>query len=138
MNTYRGGCACGAVRYECYKDELKAAVCACEDCRNASGSLFGYAFGVQSDDFKIVQGSDLLKPYETRADSGNSVQRFFCSNCGSPVYAKPGAYPIVSIRVVTLDEKMDLEPVFAIYQKNIPHWLGLPTRCIEKGKEMGG
>jgi hypothetical protein len=35
----------------------------------------------------ITVGSDVIKPYkDSNTTSGNTITRWFCSNCGSPIY----------------------------------------------------
>lgn len=38
----RGGCACGAVRYEVRGEPTVVGLCHCADCRRESGSAFLY------------------------------------------------------------------------------------------------
>jgi hypothetical protein len=38
MASVTGGCACGAVRYECTADPIMAANCYCTDCRHSTGT----------------------------------------------------------------------------------------------------
>jgi len=35
-----GGCACGAIHYECSADPLRMLNCHCRDCQQASGSAY--------------------------------------------------------------------------------------------------
>ncbi len=38
MSSVKGGCACGAVRYECSADPIMAANCNCGDCEHSTGT----------------------------------------------------------------------------------------------------
>ena len=38
MPSVTGGCACGAVRYECSADPILAANCYCRDCQHSTGT----------------------------------------------------------------------------------------------------
>ena len=37
---FSGGCACGALRYECSAEPVLSWKCYCRDCQHASGSAF--------------------------------------------------------------------------------------------------
>lgn len=37
-NTITGGCACGAIRYECTAEPVAAMHCQCRDCQHSSGT----------------------------------------------------------------------------------------------------
>ena len=134
-----GGCRCGRVRYEAISADPKSVVCGCRDCQRASGSVLSVAIGIKREDFKVTAGDEVLKSYADTGDSGQPVHRFFCGECGSPLFAKPESYAIiVSLRAVTLDVRHDEPPVFAVYADNIPAWLTLPEEALEEGKKFGG
>lgn len=134
---YTGGCRCKKIRYEFTTEKLSSAVCACLDCQKSSGAIIIHAVGVKNTNFKITQGHDYLKYYADTGDSGKAVRRYFCSECGSQLYANPQGYPeLISLRVPSLDNFDGKEPNFAIYTRNIPHWITLPEHVIEEGKNM--
>jgi hypothetical protein len=59
----------------------------------------------------IVKGP--LKKWEGKGSSGNSVWRWFCGDCGSPIAHDPDAAPeIIAIKAGTLDTeiKKNLKP----------------------------
>ena len=134
-----GGCRCSRVRYEALSKDPKSVVCGCRDCQRASGSVLSVAIGIKTENFTITAGEGALKSYADTGDSGQPVLRFFCVECGSPLFAKPESYPvIVSLRAITLDTAFEKQPVFAVYTQNIPSWITLPTEVIEEGNKYGG
>ena len=136
---YTGGCRCERIKYEFTAEKLSGAVCACVDCQKSSGAIIIHAVGVKSEKFQIIQGENYLKSYSDTGESGKAVKRYFCSECGSQLYAIPESYPeLVSIRVPSLDNYDGGEPAFAIYTENIPKWLTLPEKILEEGKKYGG
>ena len=36
-NPYTGGCACGAIRYECNAEPMFSWICHCRECQRATG-----------------------------------------------------------------------------------------------------
>ena len=97
----KGSCACGQVQYE-ISGELIGPVtyCHCWRCRKHSGSSFGTTAGVQSADFSLVSGQELLSSWQ----SSPGVDRFFASCCGSPIYKRDEDIPnVLGFRLGTLD-----------------------------------
>lgn len=105
--TYRGSCLCGGVRYEYSGPFGPFIYCHCGKCRKAQGTAFGTNAPVELAGFKLLQGEELLKAYE----SSPGKQRVFCSRCGSPLYScaadKPG---LLRLRMGTLDTPLDFKP----------------------------
>jgi len=40
FTPFSGGCACGAIRYECAAEPLYMVNCECRDCQRATGSAY--------------------------------------------------------------------------------------------------
>lgn len=82
-----GGCLCGAIRYA-YDGEVGAAgYCHCADCRRVSGAAFGVSVPVMASGFRVTKG--MPKGFTKPGDSGRPVTRYFCPDCGSPLYTQP-------------------------------------------------
>jgi hypothetical protein len=104
-----GGCLCGAVRYE-YSGALGGAgYCHCSDCRRISGSAFGVSVRARAELFRIVAGSP--REYVKVSDSGRPVARYFCGDCGSPLFTRPPLHPeTVFIKAGSLDDPTLVRP----------------------------
>jgi hypothetical protein len=104
-----GGCLCGAVRYA-YEGKVGAAgYCHCADCRKVSGSAFGISVPVEAAKFRVVAGSP--KGFTKSGDGGRPVTRFFCPECGSPLYTMPPLHPeTVFIKAGSLDDAAIVRP----------------------------
>ena len=75
-NTYRGGCHCGAVRFECEIDPAEGTSrCNCSMC--AKGRFWKTI--ARKDAFRLLQGEDALFDY--RFGSG-TIRHAFCRRCG--------------------------------------------------------
>jgi hypothetical protein len=107
MQTYTGGCHCGAVRYEVSADlpyrgkESADAVieCNCSHC-HAKGLMLAFVPATQ---FTLHKGEDELSEYRFH---NKKISHLFCRHCGVQSFArgnKPDGTPVVSINVRCLD-----------------------------------
>jgi hypothetical protein len=116
-----GGCACGAIRYECTADPLFSLNCHCRDCQRETGSAFAPILGISKTAFTITQGSP--KYFALTADSGQTTRRAFCAECGSPLFGLPGSAPdLVTIRVGSLEDPSEFRPNQDIYTGSAQPW----------------
>lgn len=120
---FSGGCACGAIRYECSSEPLAMLNCHCRDCQQSSGAPFASGVVVPTKSIK-VSGSP--KTYSVRASSGAQTTRSFCSNCGSPLFTTGEAMPdFTSIRFTTFDDPSDFRPALNIWTSSAASWVCL-------------
>ncbi|MEM7797496.1 MAG: GFA family protein [Cyanobacteria bacterium P01_C01_bin.118] len=124
MNVpFSGGCACGAVRYECHSAPLAMLNCHCSDCQLSSGAPFASGVVVSTKSIKVT-GSP--KEHSVRASSGFQTTRSFCSNCGSPLFTTGEAMPdFTSIRFTTFDDQSDFSPALDIWTSSAASWVCL-------------
>ena len=118
---FTGGCACGAVRYECSAEPMVSANCHCRDCQQAGGSPFAAVVLVPK---TAVTITGAMKYYEVKGESGNPIQRGFCPNCGSPIFGMPSGLPVefISIRAASLDDPSWFRPAIDIYTSSAQPW----------------
>src|SRR5262245_57099331 len=118
---FSGGCACGAIRYECTAASLVSLNCHCRDCQRETGSAYAPILIVPRAAFTITRGSP--KAFALTADSGQTTTRAFCSVCGSPLFGLPGSAPdLVTIRVGSLDDPSEFQPTQDIYTGSAQPW----------------
>lgn len=79
----RGGCQCGAVRYDVPAGPKKATVCHCRMCQRATGNAFAPLLEVPTADI-LWHGSPALWA------SSNLAWRGFCATCGTPLFYRSG------------------------------------------------
>jgi hypothetical protein len=77
--TSKGGCLCGAMRYEVDGPLTDASNCHCSMCRRFHGAAFATYAKVGAGHFRWLSGQNLLTVYETSPGIGWA----FCRICGS-------------------------------------------------------
>lgn len=123
MAKITGGCLCGKVRYSADVEPVVAGVCHCRNCQKETGSAFSVILGVPQPAL-TVQGQ--VKSYTHKGDSGKTVYRRFCPECGSTLIEEAEAMPgIVMIQVGTLDDASWVRPTMAIYCDSAQPWVQL-------------
>jgi hypothetical protein len=119
-----GGCLCGAVRYEFHGEVGTAGYCHCKDCRRTSGSAFGVSVRVPASGFRIVAGQP--KGFTKLGDSGRSVTRYFCPDCGSPLYTVPPLHPdLIFIKAGSLDDPSVVKPDREAWTRSRVDWAAI-------------
>lgn len=96
--------------------------CHCSMCRKATGSAFATNMLVREDDFIVNTGRSLIKAFQ----SSHGENRYFCSECGAPLYSKAQAREgVVSVRCGTLDDDPSLRPTEHIYAASKAPWFDI-------------
>lgn len=114
----KGSCLCGGVQYE-VADIGQAMYCHCQKCRKSNGTSFALNAPVKAADFKVLAGRELLKRYASSEDAG----RYFCVDCGSPIYSQRLSMPdVLRLRVGTLDDDVALEKTAHIFVDSKAAW----------------
>jgi hypothetical protein len=65
MPVLHGSCLCGGIKYEITGPLLRPLNCHCSKCRKAQGAAFRSLVRVRIDDFRWLQGEELVKYYES-------------------------------------------------------------------------
>lgn len=116
-----GGCACGAVRYECSVQPLAMVNCHCRDCQRAGGGGFSPTVVVPAAAFRLLKGEPTL--HSVRADSGHTARRAFCRECGAPLFASTSARSdFVGIRAGSLDDPSWFRPQAEVWAVSAQPW----------------
>lgn len=116
-----GQCLCGAVKYECTAAVGAAGYCHCDDCRRCTGSAFNVSVRLDAAAFYLVRGE--LKGFTKRADSGAELTRYFCSNCGSPIYTSSPSHPeFVFVKGGTVDDSTLVRPTHQAWVRSAVPW----------------
>ena len=132
MTPIGGGCLCGRIRYE-YRGEVgPAAYCHCADCRRSTGSAFNVGVRLRTDGFRVLRGEP--RAFTKTADSGNSLTRHFCADCGSPVYTSSPRHPtFVYVKAGSLDDPTIVKPTYQSWTSAAVAWAAIPCGLTSYG-----
>ena len=116
-----GSCLCGAIRFNITHPISELRACHCRNCQKASGAGGSVNAVVPSTAFHITHGTP--KRYSARADSGRLLHRYFCGDCGSPVYSQRDSTPqTVVVRAGLLDDAGAMKITAHIWTASARGW----------------
>jgi hypothetical protein len=96
---YRGGCQCGAVRYEVTADLDHTTTCNCSRCRRL-GTIMSF---VPTSQFRLLSGEDAMTEYQFNK---HVIHHLFCSTCGIQSFSRgemPDGTKMIAINARCLD-----------------------------------
>ncbi len=135
MAGFKGGCLCGAIRYEVKSDPVRVANCHCDDCRKATGASFATNVFVKADVVVVLQGSP--RRFQHTADSGSTMTKEFCADCGSQLFGFGSrGQGIKHVKVGSIDDARFVRPVVDVFVSKALPFIRLPddTEHFEKGR----
>jgi hypothetical protein len=123
-----GGCLCGAIRYSISVPITELRACHCTHCQKGSGTQGSVNAVIPAAAFKLAQGT--LKRYDSLADSGRTLYRFFCGDCGSPIYSQRAtALDTLVVRAGSLDQAGDMRITTNIWTRSARPWAHIDPAC---------
>lgn len=121
MPTLAGGCLCGAIRYTVDAEIKDLRACHCTHCQKASGTGASVNAVLPSAAVRFTKGTP--KRFDAKAESGRTLYRFFCGDCGSQLYSQRQTAPEnLSLRIGTLDNPGPMKIVAHIWTKSARAW----------------
>ena len=115
----RGSCLCGGVRYEISGPLSYPLNCHCSMCRKAHGAAFRSRARIKADDFRWMQGAELVTYYES--SPGN--HRGFCRVCGSPLLSRfDNDQRSYGLPLGALDDDPGIKPGFHVFVASKAPW----------------
>jgi hypothetical protein len=116
-----GSCLCGAIQYTISAEVKELRACHCSDCQKASGAQGSVNAVVKAAEFRITRGTP--RKIEVKAASGRTLCRFFCGDCGSPIYSQRQSMPdTVVVRAGTIDNAPPMKIAANIWTKAARPW----------------
>ena len=118
--SLKGGCICGAVRYQCNAEPVMQVICHCRQCQRSSGAANNPIMIVPKVALTI-SGTPRYREY--KADSGNTARDGYCTQCGGHVLgATSGMADIMAIRVASLDDPSGFKPQMHVFVESAQAW----------------
>ena len=131
MTAHKGGCACGAVRFEATGDPLRVGLCHCLTCRKHHGAAFNPFVVFKTEDV-LIAGS--LREWR----SSEHATRFSCEVCSSPICQKEDDGDETELHIGSFDDVSLFAPIYENWVVHREDWLprwGLPERETDLGHE---
>ena len=125
-----GSCLCGTIRYTISAPVAELRACHCRNCQKTSGAAGSVNAAIKSADFRLVQGKP--KRYTAVADSGRTLNRYFCGDCGSPIYSQREQTPEnMVVRAGTFDNAGDMKITHHIWTKSKRPWAHIDPATVQ-------
>jgi hypothetical protein len=116
-----GGCLCGAIRYTLSAPVTGLRACHCTHCQKSSGTGSSVNAVVPGAAFALTQGTP--RRYADKADSGRTLLRFFCGDCGAPIYSHRETSPErIVVRAGSLDDSSTMRITANIWTGSAQPW----------------
>ncbi len=110
---FSGLCLCGAVRFQCDSEPMFQANCHCDDCRRSGGGVYASFAFVDATDLKMAGRTH---SFQSLSDTGNTVTRYFCPECGSQIYHQNSKAPSrLGVRVGLIESADWFRPQANVY-----------------------
>ncbi len=115
----KGGCHCGAIRYEVEGEPRHSTLCHCTDCRRNAGAPMVCWTLFDNDRFRITQGEPTVYA------SSEHGRRHFCPACGTGLfYTNDQIFPgQTDVQSATLDTPEALPPTAQIQVAERIAWM---------------
>ncbi|ASJ74258.1 Glutathione-dependent formaldehyde-activating enzyme [Granulosicoccus antarcticus IMCC3135] len=117
---------CGQVSYEISGELGEIVHCHCVTCRKAHGAAFSSVAAVQDADFRL-NGESALSCFE----SSKGKHRYFCSGCGTQIYAKRENTKHIILRLGSLDSNTVTQERSHIWVSEKADWYSIHNELPE-------
>jgi hypothetical protein len=119
----KGGCNCGAVRFEVTEPLVSASYCHFKRCQRRSGAAASANAHPAPDTFRIVAGEDRLRMW--KPDGGG--EKWFCGDCGSSLFGRNRSHADpIGIRMGAFDSDPGIRPSVRQFVAYAPRWEPIP------------
>jgi hypothetical protein len=103
----RGGCGCGAVRFEVTAPLVSANYCHCTRCQRRSGTAASANARPEPGSFRILAGEERLRAWRP----AGGWEKWFCGDCGSALFSRDPSDPArMSVRLGAFEGDPGIRP----------------------------
>ena len=134
MSEYsiRGGCLCGAVRFELTAPPLSAGYCHCTRCQRRTGTGSSISAFIDPGALHWLQGESLIKGWLPPADG---AEKCFCSECGAHLFSRSRDGSRVGIRMSAFDSDPGVRPSSRQFVAYAASWEPIPDDGLPRFDE---
>jgi len=131
----RGGCGCGAVRFEVTAPLESAKYCHCTRCQRRSGTAASASARPRPGSFRVVSDEERLRAW--RPDGG--AEKWFCGDCGSALFSRdPNNPERIGIRLGAFDSDPQIRPSMRQFVAYAAPWEPIPDDGLPRHPESAG
>lgn len=128
----RGGCGCGAVRFEITQPLVSARYCHCTRCQRRTGTAASASASVVPGSFRVIQGEDRLSAW--KPEDGH--EKWFCGDCGSALYTvNPADRSELGVRLGAIDGDPGVRPAVRQFVAYAAPWEEIPDDGLPRYPE---
>ena len=128
----KGGCLCGAVRFEVSEPLRAAGYCHCTRCQRRTGTAASVQGLIAPGSLTILSGEEVIRAFRPE----NGFPKLFCSSCGSALWSQSPTDPeIISIRLGAFDEDPGIRPQYHMFTAYAVPWEPLPDDGLPRYPE---
>jgi hypothetical protein len=128
----RGGCGCGAVRFEVSAPLVSAKYCHCTRCQRRSGTAASPSARPLPGSFRIVSGEEHLRAWKPR----DGWEKWFCLQCGSALFSRDPLDPDqTGIRLGAFDGDPGIRPGLRQFVAYAAGWETIPDDGLTRHPE---
>lgn len=128
----RGGCGCGAVRFEVTAPLVSANYCHCTRCQRRTGTAASANVRPERGTFRILSGEESLRAW--RPEGG--FEKWFCSRCGCGIYScDPDDPQRLGVRLGTFDSDPGIRPSMRQFVAYAAPWEPIPDDGLPRHEE---
>jgi hypothetical protein len=121
MSKFSGGCLCGGVRYEVSGNPHTSYSCHCRDCQYITGGSPNNAIYIPKAVLSMIKGEPAS--YSSQSDSGTRITRFFCGNCGTPLFGESEMFQgAIVLKVGSLDDPSVFKSTMNVWVSSAQPW----------------
>lgn len=121
----RGGCQCGAIRFEITERPLTLYCNHSIASQQETSSAFSMSLLVPREGFKFLKGGPTAFEIKKESTAKKPKMGLFCDKCGTRIANDTQGNPSLSVRASCLDDRAQLRPVGHIWVKSAQDWVVL-------------
>jgi hypothetical protein len=118
----RGGCGCGAVRFEIRAPLYSARYCHCHRCQQRTGAAASAGARIGRADFEVLSGVDLIRYWEPPG----GMPKAYCGECGGHLFAGSLDAEFLAIRLGAVDGDPGIRPECRQWVSSAAPWEPIP------------